>query len=132
MSEPIDIEPREDEPFGQWLGRAMEALNPSDYATAALNRDRPYNGQPHTDEGERGSTMVEGLTFRDVKDCFVIGAFRATGKSPDEYPANVYGLDWDDLDPMAVCQNMLVAMEERMGIFPNLPPSMRATDPEAG
>ncbi len=118
MTEPIDIEPQEGEEFGPWLARAMETLSPSDYATASLNRDRPYNGQPHTDEGIRGSTLVEGLTMRDIKDCFVIGAFRATGKGLDEYPATLYGID---LDPMAVCQNMLCAIEERMGIYPNVP-----------
>ena len=118
---PIDIEPQEGEGFGSWLGRAMEALQPSDFATASLNRERPYNGQPHTDEGIRGATLVEGLTMRDIKDCFVIGAFRATGKGLDEYPTNVYGIDWSALDPMAVCQNMLCAIEERMGIYPNVP-----------
>ena len=122
MSEPIDIEPREGEELIPWLERAMEAMNPSDYATAALNRERPYNGQPHTDEGIRGSTLVEGLTMRDVKDCFVIGAYRATGKPMEDYPPTLYGIDWNDLDPMAVCQNMLCAIEERMGIFPNVPP----------
>src|SRR5690606_11834551 len=104
--EPIDIEPREGEAFGPWLGRAMEALNPSDYATAALNRERPYNGQPHTDEGWRGQQPIEGLTMRDIKDCFVIGAYRATGKSLEDYPTTLYDIDWNHLDPMAVCQNM--------------------------
>ena len=121
MTEPIDIEPRDGEEFGPWLGRAMEALSPSDYATATLNRDRPYNGQPHTDEGIRGSTMVEGLTMRDIKDCFVIGAFRSTGKPVEDYPRNIFGIDWADIDPLAVCQNMLCAIEERMGIYPNVP-----------
>ena len=124
----IDIEPRDGEEFGPWLHRAMEALNPSDYATASLNRERPYNGQPHTDEGWRGQQLIEGLTMRDIKDCFVIGAYRATGKGLDEYPATLYDIDWNDLDPMAVCQNMICAIEERMGIFPNLPPELRTID----
>lgn len=105
-----------------WMARAIRTLNPADYATAALGRDRPYDGQPHTDEGTRGATLVSGLTFRDVKDCFVIGAFRASGLSPDQYPADIYGLDWASMDPLAVAQNMACAMEERMGIFPNVPP----------
>ena len=33
-----------------------------------MDRDRPYNGQPHTDCGERGKTLVEGLTMRDISD----------------------------------------------------------------
>lgn len=117
-----DIDQRPDEPFGDWLMRAMKTLNPSDYATAALNRERPYDGQPHTDEGTRGSEPVVGLTMRDIKDCFVIGAFRSTGLPVDQYPADIYGIDWSDIDPMAVAQNMLCAVEERMGIFPNVPP----------
>jgi len=36
-----------------------------------MDRDRAYNGQLHTDCGERGKTLVEGLTMRDVSDCFV-------------------------------------------------------------
>ncbi len=121
MSQPIDIQPHGGEEFGPWLHRVLEALHPSDYATAALNRERPYNGQPHTDEGTRGKTFVAGLTMRDVKDCFVIGAYRSSGLPVDDYPPTIYDLDWTVMDPMAVCQNMLCAIEERMGIFPNVP-----------
>jgi hypothetical protein len=128
VNDEIDIEPREGEEFGDWLGRSMEALNPSDFATAYLGRDRPYNGQPHTDEGVRGATEVRGLTMRDVKDCFVIGAFESSGLPADEYPPNIYGLDWNHLDPMAVVQNMLCNVEKRMGIYPNVPP-LTPTDP---
>ena len=42
----------------------------SDYRN---DRDRPYNGQPHTDHGERGKTEIKGLTMRDVVDCMVQG-----------------------------------------------------------
>lgn len=45
-----------------------------------LDPDRPFDGQMHTDQGERGKTMVEGLRFRDVADCFVIGALEASGQ----------------------------------------------------
>lgn len=40
----------------------------SDYRN---DRDRPYNGQDHTDEGLRGKTEVNGLTMRDIKDCLI-------------------------------------------------------------
>jgi hypothetical protein len=40
----------------------------SDYRN---DRERPYNGQPWTDEGERGKTEVKGLTMRDIRDCMV-------------------------------------------------------------
>lgn len=123
LQEPqIDIEPRDGEEFGDWLGRAIKAMNPADFPTAYLGRDRPYNGQPHTDEGTRGATEVRGLTMRDLKDCFVIGAFESSGLSADAYPADIYGLDWNVLDPMAVVQNMLCNVEKRMGIYPNVPP----------
>lgn len=122
MSDEIDIEPREGENPIDWLARAIKAINPADYATASLGRDRPYNGQPHTDEGARGATEVRGLTMRDIKDCFVVGAFESSGLPPDDYPADIYGLDWNDLDPMAVAKNMLCNVEKRMGIYPNVPP----------
>jgi hypothetical protein len=40
----------------------------SDYRN---DRERPYNGQPWTDDGERGQTEVKGLTMRDIRDCLV-------------------------------------------------------------
>lgn len=89
------------------------------------NPTRPYDGQPHTDEGERGKTLVAGLTFRDVCDCFRIGWFHAQGRSallesPDVSENDIY--DGPDVDPIAVMQNMACEMERRMGIFPNVPP----------
>ena len=41
------------------------------------SRDRPYDGQSHTDNGERGKTLVEGLTMRDIADCIKRGSIRA-------------------------------------------------------
>jgi hypothetical protein len=40
----------------------------SDYRN---DRERPYNGQSWTDEGERGKTEIKGLTLRDVRDCLI-------------------------------------------------------------
>lgn len=40
----------------------------SDYRN---DRERPYNGQSWTDDGERGKTEVKGLTMRDIKDCLI-------------------------------------------------------------
>ena len=40
----------------------------SDYRN---DRKRPYDGQPHTDDGIRGMVEIRGLTMRDIKDCFV-------------------------------------------------------------
>ena len=91
--------------------------------------NRPYDGQLHTDQGERGKTLVTGLTFRDVCDCYVLGFLRATGRSSlaesgtatynDVYEAAKVG--GPGFDPLAVMQNMACEMEKRMGIYPNVP-----------
>jgi hypothetical protein len=72
------------------------------------DRDRPYLGQAHTDEGERGKTLVKGLTMRDVSDCIRRGFALAT-------------TEHDSVDPVAVAQNACCEIEKMMGIFPNLP-----------
>lgn len=90
-------------------------------------RDRPYNGQPHTYEGERGKTLVEGLTMRDVCDCMAIGLLDASG-IPELQDAADRGV-WtyndlyklEDFDPVAAIQNMACRIEMMMGIFPNVP-----------
>ena len=99
----------------------MEELSPSDYESAKLDPDRPFDGQPQTDTGERGKTMVEGMRFRDLRDCFVVGCFEASGLPPSEYPASLYKLPWNEMDPLAIFQNMSCEIERRMGIFPNVP-----------
>lgn len=101
--------------------REIERICPSDYLSAALDPGRPYDGQPWTDTGERGKTLVQGLTFRDVRDCFVVGCFQASGLPVSEYPKSLYELPWDRMDPLAVFQNMSCEMERRMGIYPNVP-----------
>lgn len=53
----------------------------SDYRN---DRERPYNGQPWTDNGERGKTEVKGLTMRDISDCIIKGMLLAAN-SPDVY-----------------------------------------------
>jgi len=87
----------------------------------ALDRTRPYNGQPHTDLGIRGKHEVSGLTMRDIRDAFIIALYRATGLPPEDYPRTVYEIDLAELDPVAVSQNLTCVIEERMGIFPNTP-----------
>jgi hypothetical protein len=73
------------------------------------DRNRPYLGQAHTDEGERGMTLVKGLTMRDVSDCIRRGIALATR-------------EYDGMDPVAVAQNACCEIEKMMGIFPNLTP----------
>lgn len=93
----------------------------NDYLTAKT-RDRPYDGQSHTDAGERGMQEVYGLTMRDIRDCFVMGMFQAcgfTGRSL--YEGTIYDLPLEDADPGAIIRNAVCEVENRMGIFPNLP-----------
>lgn len=106
----------------------------NDYLSAS-RRDRPYDGQPQTGDGERGEQEVYGVTMRDVKDCFVIGAILASptpcdqlmdyvlGKDiePEYKKGAIYDLDWPNMDPLAVIQNAMCELEKRMGIYPNVP-----------
>lgn len=95
----------------------------SDYRN---DRKRPYNGQPHTDQGKRGKTKVKGLTMRDVMDCFVMGYLGANNMSEkvengswrynDVYKSNDF-----EADPIAIGQGLMVNIEKMMGIFPNIP-----------
>ena len=106
-----------------------------------MRRDRPYNGQPHTDTGERGKTEIKGITFRDLRDCFIRAIFLSTGaetiSGKDMRPLyeeackgedavlcenDLYGWDLNQLDPIAVAQNLSCEVERVMGIFPNVPP----------
>lgn len=103
------------------LERIIEEIDPSDLLQT-LDPSRPYSGQPHTDLGTRGRTVVEGLTFRDLRDCFVMACFHASGLPAEEYPRSLYNLPWDHMDPLAVFQNMACEIERRMGIYPNVPP----------
>ena len=91
------------------------------YLDAAMDPQRPYDGQPHTSSGERGKTIIEGLTMRDLMDCYIIGCYQSSPLAPAEYPETIFDLPWDQIGPMAVAQNMLCEVERRMGIFPNIP-----------
>ena len=103
------------------LARIINDLMDADYLQV-LDRTRPYDGQPHTDLGERGKQEVYGVTFRDLRDCFVRGCYGASGLSAENYPRDVYGLPWQEMDPIAVFQNMACWVERYMGIYPNVPP----------
>lgn len=102
------------------LSTIIEGLSPSSLA-AHLDRDRPYDGQPHTDTGERGRTLVEGLTYRDVRDCFIRACYESSGLPVGQWPGSVYDLPWHEMDIIAVAQNLSVQMEKYQGIYPNVP-----------
>lgn len=90
MSEPIDIEPREGEQFGDWLGRAIKALNPADFATAYLGRDRPYNGPK--------IQTVDWEALRVLSDGATPGPWRAVSLSVENDRWTVSRSD--NLDPL--------------------------------
>jgi len=129
----------------------------SDYDNS---RDRPYNGQPWTDDGERGKQEVSGVTLRDLKDCLIKAMLLSSASDvylnnfdkcwnfsdkenpkPTPYllnlqndpdyiytkvetgnwrPQDVYKINWDNIDPLAIIQNFSVEVEKLMGIFPNV------------
>lgn len=125
------IEQMPNESFGDYLGRVFDSCD----GETAFRSDprRAYDGQPHTDNGERGKTLVEGLTMRDIADCLIRAYFHSADpddparKSEEQllafdYTANdVYALDFDKMDPIAIQQNLTCEIERAMGIFPNLP-----------
>ena len=97
--------------------------------TMKLDRDRPYDGQIQTTYGTRGKTLVVGLTMRDIADCYVMGVLLSSYPAP-EYskvaagtwePNDLYALDLNKLDPVAIQQNMSCCIEKMMGIYPNVP-----------
>jgi hypothetical protein len=109
----------------------------SDFVTddnANMDRNRPYNGQAWTTTGIRGSTEIKGITFRDLRDCFIRAAFQCChelhphlyeeaqkGEKANLSSEDMYGWDLDKLDPMAWQQQLGVEVEKMMGIFPNVP-----------
>lgn len=101
------------------IAEAIEETSPFGYLET-LDPKRPYDGQAWTVHGERGRLVVQGLTTRDIQDCFIVGCFQASGLSPLDYPKSVYALPWDEMDPEAVAQNMCCEIERRMGVFPNI------------
>ena len=99
-----------------------------------MRRDRPYLGQTHTSTGIRGMTEVRGITFRDLRDCYVravlLSAYHLVpalydeaAKGPDAVLCenDLYGFNLDELDPIAIVQNLCCEVEKVMGIFPNVP-----------
>ena len=94
-----------------------------------VDRNRPYDGQPWTSNGDRGRTLVEGVTVRDVRDCFILALFDSNPYS--EQPAQTLDdLDLENMDLEAISQNLSCWIERYMGIFPNLPDSLRGQDAE--
>jgi hypothetical protein len=73
--------------------------------------------QDHTYPGLRGNTVIAGLTFHQLHDAVLVGYNRARMMPDDADPFQVG--DNDDIDPVALAQNVCNRMEELQGIFPN-------------
>lgn len=95
---------------------------------------RPFTGQPHTDQGQRGKTEVKGIRFRDLADCAARAFVDASGMEGEEGEEmrqrrddgtlnynDVYNIPLDDIDPLAFIQNLCCQVEKAMGIWPNVP-----------
>lgn len=114
------------------LGDIITGL--SDHLT---DPSRPFTGQPHTDNGERGKTEVKGIRFRDLADCIVRAFIDAAGFTIEDEELrdalyrraedgtlnynDVYLLDLSQMDPLALLKNTCCRVEKVMGIFPNVP-----------
>ena len=119
----------------EFLHNLVDAIRETNGSTAvSMDRDRPYDGQPHTDTGERGRQEVHGLTMRDVVDCLIRAMVVCT--DPDSEVGqdlrrkkdcgaliweNIYEADLAQIDPIALAQNLTCEIETVMGIFPNVP-----------
>ncbi len=111
------------------LKRIIEEMG--DHTT---DQDRPFTGQQHTHNGERGKTEVKGIRFRDLADCVAkafIDSAVFTLENADEMRAraedgtlnynDLYMLDLGQMDPIALIQNVNCRVEKVMGIYPNVP-----------
>jgi len=109
------------EEFGKSLRWAFVEVQGS--GAYSLNRNRPYDAQPHTDGGARGRQEVHGITMRDVSDCIVL-AFLSCAGIERECPIrdDLYSIpDLNKLDPGAIIQAAMCNIEKVMGIYPNVP-----------
>lgn len=113
----------------------LEKAGTLDEVLAALdaegtNPDRPFLGQAHTDTGERGKQLVEGLRMRDIRDCLLVAMTLCAPYPNPLYEkaesrtltvGDIYTVDFSKVDPIAIAQNLTCEIEKMMGIYPNAP-----------
>lgn len=68
--------------------------------------------------------------MRDIADCYTLAVFdSAHHLDPASYEKaqkgefderNLYKLDWNEISPIAIRQNLTCRIEQMMGIFPNI------------
>lgn len=81
----------------------------SDYQN---DRERPYNGQPWTDDGIRGQTEVKRLTMRDIRDC-LIKAILMSAPNPAVEDSSEFLKCWDFSTGTAVATQYLKDNQEK-------------------
>ena len=114
------------------LGNAIRETQGS--TAVSMDRNRPYDGQLHTNTGDRGRQEVHGVTMRDVVDCLIRAMVHCM--NPDSEAGkdllrkleaesliwdNIFEADLSQMDPIAISQNLTCEIEKAMGIFPNVP-----------
>lgn len=113
------------------LGDILENMSDS-----SVDSNRPFTGQSHTDQGERGKTEICNIRFRDLSDCIAKAWIDAAGhtveseeleeelrRRADDNTLNyndLYNLQCGDIDPIALIQATACRVEQLMGIFPNV------------
>lgn len=73
--------------------------------------ERPFNGQPHTFCGVRGSTVIERVRVRDIGDAVATILHRYEERTHTNL----------DMDTEATAQEVCLLVEKMMGTYPNLP-----------
>lgn len=92
MNDDFPILDSEDPDFKEQLAfNAWSTQSCSDYRN---DRERPYDGQPWTDNGIRGQSEVKGVTFRDIRDC-LIRAILISAPNPALDDTNEFLKCWD-------------------------------------
>lgn len=123
------------------LGKIEDAIGGNHHN---MRRDRPYTGQPWTHSGIRGATEIKGITFRDLRDCYIRAILLATGgfeingvnlkprykealKGEDAVLCenDIWDLDMNKISPTAIANALGTEIEKIMGIFPNLPEALK-------
>jgi len=67
--------------------------------------------------------------MRDIADCYVMGVLLSAYPAPEYHKvaagtwerSDLYALDLNKLDPIAIQQNMSCCIEKMMGVYPNIP-----------
>jgi len=105
-----------------------------------VDAQRPFTGQPHTYQGQRGMAEVRGIRFRDLADCvakaWIHAAAHTTEANKEEELRrraddgtlnynDLYELQIGDVDPVALIQCVTCEVEKVMGIYPNIEPLRR-------